>query len=43
MNGNDYDLDFTIKKPTRKSYKDNLNGGIAKFINLAIPPLRLSL
>ena len=33
MNGNDYDLDFTIKKPTRKSYKDNLNGGIAKFIN----------
>ena len=34
MNGNDYDLDFTIKKPTRKSYKDNLNGGIAKFINV---------
>jgi hypothetical protein len=34
VNGNDYDLDFTIKKPTRKSYKDNLNGGIAKFINV---------
>ena len=34
MNGNDYDLDFTIKKPTRKSYKDNLNEGIAKFINV---------
>ena len=34
MNGNDYDLDFTIKKLTRKSYKDNLNGGIAKFINV---------
>ena len=34
MNGNDYDLDFTIKKTTRKSYKDNLNEGIAKFINV---------
>jgi hypothetical protein len=34
VNGNDYDLDFTIKKPTRKSYKDNLNEGIAKFINV---------